>query len=105
MQNGEQVAPLPSGQKDNGEALVEITWQQSCYPCHGMQGRGDGPQGTMVKAPDLTREEWQARVTDQEIMDRIKSGKGQMPKFNLPPAVLAGIVERIRASRGMKETP
>jgi cytochrome c oxidase cbb3-type subunit 3 len=105
VQAGQQVAPPPSGQKDNGETLVEITWQQSCYPCHGPYGRGDGPQGAMVKAPDLTREEWQARTTDAEIMERIKSGKGAMPKFDLPPQVLRGIVMRIRAYRGIKGGP
>lgn len=93
-------------QKDDGSTLIEITWAQSCAQCHGPYGRGDGPNGPMVKAPDLTREEWQARATDEEIEDRIRSGKGQMPRFeHLPPSVLKGLVARIRTYRGAKEIP
>jgi len=93
-------------QKDDGSTLIEITWAQSCAQCHGPYGRGDGPNGPMVKAPDLTREEWQARATDEDIEDRIRSGKGTMPRFDhLPPAVLKGLVARIRTYRGAKEIP
>jgi cytochrome c oxidase cbb3-type subunit 3 len=104
VQNGQQ-SPEQQGSPDNGQTLVEITWQQSCFQCHGSYGHGDGPQGPMVKAPDLTREEWQARVTDAEIAERIRSGKGAMPRFDLPPQVIQGIVGRIRAYRGLKEQP
>ena len=41
-----------------------------------------------MKAPDLTRDDWQARVGDAEIADRIRSGKGAMPRFDLPPKVV-----------------
>jgi len=103
LQAGFQSAAQPPGKKDDGSTLVEIMWQQSCASCHGAYGRGDGPQGAMVKAPDLTREEWQARTTDAEIEERIRGGKGAMPKFDLPPQVAKGIVARIRAYRGARE--
>jgi hypothetical protein len=54
----------------------------------------------MLRAPDLTRAEWQARVTDQEILQTIRGGRNNMPKFDLPPAVLDGLVKRIRSYRG-----
>ena len=63
-------------------------------------GHGDGPSGPMVKASDLTREEWQARVTDDEMIALIRNGKGSMPKFDLPEPVVRGLVARIRALRG-----
>ncbi len=88
-----------TGGNDTG-ALVELTWQNQCALCHGATGRGDGPNGPMVKAPDLTRTDWQAKVSDQEIADVIATGKGQMPKFDLAPEVVSGLVVRIRASKG-----
>jgi predicted metal-binding protein len=53
----------------------------------------------MVKAQDLTRPDWQASVTDAQLVAAITNGKGRMPRFDLPPALLSGIVARIRASR------
>jgi len=63
-------------------------------------GRGDGPQGPLVHATNLTLAEWQAKVTDQEIADAIRNGKNRMPKFDFPPDVVMGLVARIRATRG-----
>jgi mono/diheme cytochrome c family protein len=80
--------------------LVELTWRQQCSACHGALGRGDGQMGPMVKAPDLTREDWQSRVTDAEIAATIKDGKGKMPKFDVPDPVVQGLVARVRATRG-----
>jgi len=68
-------------------------------PCHGERGRGDGPQGPMLRAPDLTRADWQSRVTDEDIVQTIRNGRNNMPKFDLPPAALDGLVKRIRANR------
>ncbi len=76
-----------------------MAWGRSCVTCHGESGRGDGPQGPMVRAPDLTRADWQGRVTDAEILQIIRTGRNKMPKFDLPPAVLDGLVKRIRAHR------
>jgi cytochrome c oxidase cbb3-type subunit 3 len=97
--SGAQVAG--GGSKDEGaRALVEATWRNQCASCHGLAGRGDGPSGPMVKATDLTQGEWQASVTDAQITASISNGKGKMPRFDLPPNVMAGLVARIRASRG-----
>lgn len=53
----------------------------------------------MVRAPDLTRSDWQDRVTDQELTEIIRKGRNKMPPFDLPAQVLDGLVKRIRASR------
>ncbi len=53
----------------------------------------------MLRAPDLTSGEWQARVTDADILHTIQNGRNNMPKFDLPPAALDGLVKRIRANR------
>ncbi len=104
-QSGQQAAPEPKGSAgasaaDRGRALIEVAWQQNCASCHGMTGHGDGPSGPMVKASDLTREDWQAKVTDDDIVAVVQNGKGKMPKFELPEPVIRGFVARIRALRG-----
>jgi len=97
-----QVAPRPQGSAQAGpdQSLVELAWQRNCASCHGSRGRGDGPQGPMVRAPDLTRADWQAQVTDAQISEVIRKGRNRMPAFEaLPEQVVTGLVGRIRANR------
>jgi mono/diheme cytochrome c family protein len=97
------VSARPASQRPSAAevdpGLVELAWQRNCSKCHGARGRGDGPEGPMVKASDLTRSDWQAKVSDQEIADMIRKGKNKMPAFDLPPQVLEGLVRRIRSQR------
>ena len=79
--------------------LVQLAWEKNCTTCHGPRGRGDGPQGPMLRAPDLTRAEWQDRVSDAEIAETIHKGRNKMPSFDLPPQVIQGLVLRIRAAK------
>lgn len=81
----------------NRNQLVEVTWTKQCASCHGKRGRGDGPQSPMVKAKDLTSLEWQATVSDEQLTEAIKKGKGKMPAFNLPDSMVAGLVAHVRA--------
>lgn len=81
-------------------ALVEATWRTQCAQCHGPIGKGDGPTGPMVRAKDLTSPEWQAQVTDAQLAASIRNGKDRMPKFELPDAVVAGLIARIRLTKG-----
>ncbi len=80
--------------------LVEVTWRNQCAQFHGPIGRGDGPQGQLVHAPDLTKADWQEKVTNEQIALTITAGKNRMPKFELPPDVVGGLVARIRATKG-----
>jgi cytochrome c oxidase cbb3-type subunit 3 len=109
VRDGTQAAAKPKGsggsKADEDRTLVELTWRQTCASCHGMLGRGDGPNGPMVQAPDLTRPDWQAKVKDAEIAATIKNGRNKMPKFDLPDRVVAGLVARIRASAGAGADP
>jgi cytochrome c oxidase cbb3-type subunit 3 len=97
-----EQAPQRGGQTKGSEPdLVEVAWQRSCASCHGRAGRGDGPQGPMNKAPDLTRADWQAQVSDAQIAETIRTGKNKMPAFDkLPAPIVEGLVKRIRSSRG-----
>jgi mono/diheme cytochrome c family protein len=97
-QSGQQAGPRGSAANGNA-SLIEATWKTQCLQCHGPLGRGDGPNGPMVQASDLTRADWQAKVTDEQIAMAIKTGKNKMPKFDLPDNVIQGLVQRIRATR------
>jgi mono/diheme cytochrome c family protein len=81
---------------ERGAALIDAAWSANCASCHGPDGRGDGPTGPMVKAPDLTRRELLDKATDDDLATVVKTGRGKMPKFDLPPEVVLGLVKRIR---------
>jgi cytochrome c oxidase cbb3-type subunit 3 len=94
---GKGPQPTP---EDEARMLVEAAWSSNCAVCHGRMGLGDGPQGPMVKAPNLTDKAFHERVSDEQIAAVIKNGRNKMPAFpSLPPAVVSGLVARIRSLR------
>jgi cytochrome c oxidase cbb3-type subunit 3 len=96
QQAPQQGAPRPGGQ-DTTSMLVDTTWTRTCAACHGRGGKGDGPQGSMVNAPDLTA----SKLSDAEMASIIKNGKNRMaPNPDLPDAVITGLVAKIRALSG-----
>lgn len=94
-----QVTARPDSEGPD-PTLIDLAWRRNCATCHGAVGRGDGPQGPMVRAPDLTRADWQANISDDEMASIIRKGKNKMPAFDLPDQVVQGLVQRIRAARG-----
>jgi len=97
--NADQVQVTDAGSAAATEGLDDVTivaWQQNCTTCHGPLGRGDGPQGQLLHAADLSRPDWQASITDEAIADTIRQGRGRMPGFNLPDATVARLVALIR---------
>lgn len=93
-------AAQPAGSSANVTAnVVEAAWKQQCAKCHGPGGKGDGPEGPMVHAPDLTAAAWQSSVTDAQIATTITQGRGKMPAFSLPPALVGALIGRIRAHK------
>ena len=97
--NAEQVQVTDAGSGDVGHGLDDVTivaWQQNCTNCHGPLGRGDGPQGQLLHASDLSRSDWQATVSDEAIANTIRLGRGRMPAFNLPDATIQRLVALIR---------
>ncbi|MCU0684004.1 MAG: c-type cytochrome [Polyangiaceae bacterium] len=98
-----QPGQVPAQAADNPDAtatLVELAWKSNCFTCHGPEGKGNGPTGALVKASDLTRPEWQAATSDEQIAEVIRKGRNKMPKFDLPPDIVVGITKRIRALKG-----
>jgi cytochrome c oxidase cbb3-type subunit 3 len=88
---GSAEPPLPG--------LDEVTiaaWRRACTGCHGQLGRGDGPQGAMMKARDLSDPAWQETASDAQIAETITKGRGRMPPVALPAATVDGLVHLVR---------
>jgi len=97
--NEGQVQVTDAGSEAQNYGLDDVTivaWQQNCTTCHGALGRGDGPQGQLVHAADLSRPDWQASISDEAIATTIRVGRGRMPGFNLPDATITRLVALIR---------
>lgn len=104
-----RTTPAPNqGPRTTGSAagdpnalVVDATWKNQCATCHGQTGHGDGPQGQMFRAANLADEDFQAKITDQQMATSIHDGKNRMPKFDqLPDPVIKGLVGRVRSFRG-----
>jgi len=62
---------------------VEV-WESECIDCHGIQGRGDGPDAADVgkKVGDLTDQESMSDVSDNAIYNFVTEGSADaMPAF------------------------
>ncbi len=82
------AAPAPSlpSPEDLKEG-VEI-FSARCTPCHGPQGRGDGPASAALspKPRNFTDATWQAKVTDEHIERIILFGGAAVGKSPAMPA-------------------
>ena len=81
----------------SAEALADVAWTSLCVTCHGPQGRGDGPQGPMMRPPDFSDKAWHAAHPDAELADAIRNGKNKMPQFGLPDRTIEALVHRVRS--------
>lgn len=95
-------SPHSTGSPEVGQALA--AWAKHCMRCHGQIGAGDGPNGPQTGARNLTDSAWQARTSDAQIEQAIRSGRGQMPAFQLEPAIVSHLVRLIR-QMGATGTP
>src|SRR5690606_9676476 len=90
--------PEPAEAPPKGlDPVTLATWASQCSSCHGRIGKGDGPNGKMLKATDLSQPSWQAQVTDEQIAQSITKGKNAMPAFaNLPPETVENLIWLVR---------
>lgn len=94
--SGPDAGPAPELAEAGLDEVTLIAWRQNCVRCHGVLGRGDGPQGRMFSAPDLTNRTFQTANDDAKIAAVIKQGRGAMPPFALPEPTIASLVRLVR---------
>ncbi len=90
----------PDNEELDTAALAALLWKQQCGSCHGVSGLGDGPASATTKPPSLASAEWQKATTDAQIAKTITTGKGKMPKFEMPEAVVRALIFHIRTLGG-----
>ncbi|HEX9638298.1 MAG TPA: cytochrome c [Acidobacteriota bacterium] len=74
---------------------LQALYKKQCAPCHGEDGKGQTPAGKMLKARNHTDPEWQKSVTDEQLIESITNGTGNMPKWGdkLSAEQIRGLVE------------
>jgi len=76
----------------DGSAL----FKSKCAACHGADGTGSA-MGKKMGVHDFTSADVQ-KMSDAELADIIKNGKGKMPKYgSLSPEEINGLVAYIRS--------
>jgi cytochrome c553 len=82
-------------------------FQRTCSGCHGPDGRGTTRPGLTKPPRDLTRAEFHAKVTDDELLQVIRIGKGQMPAFGglMAESDLRDVISFIRTLPPRPPTP
>jgi mono/diheme cytochrome c family protein len=106
------AAPAKTASAEPDEAAVgkaKEIFAQRCTPCHGPEGRGDGPAsaGLTPKPRNFHDTDWQAQVTDDHIQTIIKLGGAAVGKSPTMPGnpdlndgqVIAGLRTVIRGFR------
>ena len=73
----------------------------ACANCHGPDGTGQMMRQVLPKIGDLTSPEMHARMSDQDIMKLIQTGRDKIPAFGtmFPEAQLASIVAYVRTMK------
>jgi mono/diheme cytochrome c family protein len=56
-------------------------YRNSCASCHGSDGKAKTFKAKFNGAKDLTKPEWQEKVSDAHIFNVISNGKAKMPSF------------------------
>jgi len=94
----------PGGNGTDDHAMT--VFLSTCAPCHGPEGRGDGPAAETLqpKPRNYHDAKWQASVTDDVLKQTIQLGGQKMGKSPLMPghpeyndATLTGLVGIIRS--------
>ncbi len=72
-------------------------FRNDCEKCHGRDGKRS-KRGKKLGSPDFTDAEWQASVTDEQLIASVTNGKKKMPsqKDNLSPEEIKAMVKYVR---------
>ncbi len=87
--SGKEITPAARARKNPVVYSVSVVakarenFEDHCLPCHGEEGKGDGPLAKDLKTrpKDLTNSRELSTLTDGEIFWMITTGKDPMPSF------------------------
>jgi mono/diheme cytochrome c family protein len=67
----------------DADSKAKALYAKQCQPCHGVQGKGDGPAGKRMnpKPLDFTDRAKMEKMTDEDMFKVVSKGKGPMPAF------------------------
>jgi cytochrome c6 len=65
----------------HAQSTLESLYKAKCAVCHGPDGKGDTTMGKRLGVRDFHSAEV-VKVTDTELFDVTKKGKGKMPSFD-----------------------
>jgi mono/diheme cytochrome c family protein len=68
--------PGPAAAAVTDPAAGKIVFTANCQGCHGANGQGVGKG-----KPDFTNAAWQAKESDEELLNSIANGHHKMPAF------------------------
>lgn len=98
-----QTPPPPGGttvSKLPDFAAGKNVFEAYCVLCHGAGGKGDGPGGKALNPPprDFTDRKVMSVLTDDQLKEIIKNGKGVMPAWGstLKDEDIANVLRYIR---------
>tara|TARA_B100002003_G_scaffold228868_1_gene237592 strand:- start:135 stop:485 length:351 start_codon:yes stop_codon:yes gene_type:complete len=80
-----------------GKIDYKKIFKNECRKCHERDGKGT-KRGKKLGVPDFTDAEWQASVTDEQLIKSIANGKEKMPKQEgkLSPEEIKAMVKYVR---------
>jgi len=89
-----QAASPARAQAEQGKQI----FAEKCAPCHGSDGRGNGPTASLFNPPpsDFTAPGfWQGDV-NQKITNSIENGKGVMPAVDLSSSQIKAVIDYMK---------
>ena len=92
------LAAFPESGTSGGPSIGENIFRAKCAVCHGVDGSGKTLNGKKFKVPDLRSEKIQHH-DDEELLDVVTNGKGDMPPFGKKynPDKLQQVVAYVRS--------
>ena len=76
---GGLLLPVALARTEDGAAI----FAENCVACHGLDGRGQTPQGRKIRAKDLTQSQLTRGEVARQIREgsKVKTGKSVMQPF------------------------
>jgi putative heme-binding domain-containing protein len=103
VSQAQTTAPRTEEQNQSNQALAagRRTFESTCAPCHGLNGKGG------EHAPDIATSPEVVRLSDRETLKVLQEGilqKGMPPFIALGPARLSEVLNYLRSLQGKDKT-